>query len=34
MSLLRDGMPSTWAVTRGEDIMIDCVDYGGRAQYD
>jgi SAM-dependent methyltransferase len=29
VSLLRGGMPSTWTVTRGEDIMIDCVDYDG-----
>ena len=31
VSLLRGGMPSTWTVTRGDDIMIDCVDYDGLA---
>jgi ubiquinone/menaquinone biosynthesis C-methylase UbiE len=31
VSLLRGGMPATWMVTRGDDIMIDCVDYDGLA---
>jgi hypothetical protein len=31
VSLLRGGMPSTWTVTRGDDIMIDRVDYDGLA---
>lgn len=32
-SLLRGGMPSTWTVKRGDDIMIDCVDYDGLADH-
>ena len=31
VSLLRGGMPATWTVTRGDDIMIDRVDYDGLA---
>jgi 2-polyprenyl-3-methyl-5-hydroxy-6-metoxy-1,4-benzoquinol methylase len=31
VSLLRGGLPATWTVTRGDDIMIDCVDYDGVA---
>ena len=29
VSLLRGGLPGTWVVSRGDDLMIDCVDYDG-----